>query len=311
MARFNWAETFISLEGEFLYQGYPTVYVRFSRCNFTCQKFNNPDNIPITNDVLGFNPKDYNNLKDIPLITMGCDSLYAHDDRFSHLWKSGNEHELAAELTALLPHVTNTMPHELDQLLDSDRWIHPITGHPYILSLTGGEPTLYQKIIPELLQHPLLNDLRLLLIETNASVPLRDEFIEQLNSWLRQDYQRKIIWSNSPKLSASGEDWSKAIRPEIVKKQLEVIGGLERNRCIQYFKFVVGPRSEDFEEVEKAMEVYATTIGYNTIVGVMPECCTAAQQVEIGKQVADMCIKRGYVYVSRLQNYLWGNEVGT
>lgn len=317
MARFSWAETFISLEGEFLYQGYPTVYVRFARCNFTCQKFNNPNNIPITNEVLGFNPMDYSNVKQIPLIKMGCDSLYAHDSRFEHMWESGDEHDLATKLTKLLPHMSELLNYTIKdfdwiQCISSyDKWIHPKTGQPYILSLTGGEPTLYQKNIPILLSHPFFNDLRLLLIETNASVPLREEFLRYINDWLTRDPSRKIIWSNSPKLSASGEDWNKAIRPDIVKQQRNVIGSLNQDCCVQYFKFVVGPRTEDFDEVEQAMKEYGDTIGYNNIVGVMPESCTAEQQNEIGVQVADMCIKRGYIYVSRLQNYLWGNEVGT
>lgn len=304
MSTFTWAETFISLEGEFLYQGYPTVYVRFSGCNFTCQKFNNRANVPITNEVLGFNPKDFSTLKELPLIEIGCDSLYAHDKRFKHLWKKGSVDELAIELTSLLPHCANGVT--------ENRWIHPITRYPYILSLTGGEPTLHQKNIPELLNHPLLSDLCMVLIETNGSVPLTDTFIDELNKWNRAGVNRKIIWSNSPKLSASGESWEKAIRPDIISKQLNVGNGLMGGSVVQYFKFVVGPRDEDFREVRAAMAEYTKVLREDRlIVGVMPESCTAEQQNEIGKQVAEMCIQNGYVYVSRLQNYLWGNEVGT
>ena len=291
MAKYSWSETFISLEGEFLFQGYPTVYVRFARCNFTCQKFNNPDNVKITNEVLGFNPKDYNKLSDVPLITMGCDSLYAHDKRFEHLWHTGDENDLATELVSLLP---------------DKKWIHPITGLPYICSITGGEPTLYQKTLPSLLNHPLMNDLKLLLIETNGSVPLSDSFIFELNYWSSCQENRRIIWSNSPKLSASGEKWERAICPKVILAQNKVY------ESTQYFKFVCGPRKEDFDEVEKAMnEFYDVGILKSVPVGIMPESCTSQQQNEIAVQVADMCIKRGYVYVARLQNYLWGNAIGT
>ncbi|MGZ8924569.1 MAG: hypothetical protein ACXW2E_01670 [Nitrososphaeraceae archaeon] len=291
MAIFNWAETFISLEGEFLFQGSPTTYCRLTNCNFTCQKFNNPNNLELTNDVLGFNPKDYHSLKDLPLISMGCDSLYAHDRRFSHLWKSGSEDELANELINLLP---------------TKSWIHPKTGYDYIFSITGGEPTLYQKQLPYLLFHKLMMDIKRVLIETNGSVPLRDSFIHDINSWIASSDNRTWIWSNSPKLSASGELWDRAVRPEIICKQRDVVN------FVQYFKFVCGPRSEDFDEIEKAMSMYFPNgIPGDVIVGVMPEACTFEQQNDIAKEVADMCIKRGFVYVHRLQNSLWGNEVGT
>ncbi len=296
MAKFIWSETFISLEGESVSPiglgGHPTVYVRLSGCNFTCQKFNNPDNVPITNEVLGFNPKDYTTLKDIPLISMGCDSLYAHDSRFKHLWKRGDENVLAKELIDLLPH---------------NKWIHPDTGLPYILSITGGEPTIFQKDIPDLLQHPLLNDLRILLIETNGSLSLKDKFLAELERWVNSSTNRTLIWSNSPKLSASGEDWGKAIKPEVIKQQTQISGNVK-----QYFKFVVGPKEQDFLEVAKAMnEYYSVGIPRNVPVGIMPEAATADQQNEIARQVAQMCIERGYVYTCRLQNYLWGNDIGT
>ncbi len=300
MAEFEWVETFISLEGEHKFQGFPTVYVRFSRCNFKCQGFNNPDNVKITNEVLGFDPRQYDNIKDLPVISIGCDSLYAHDKRFDHMWKRGDENVLAQELVSLLP---------------TGNWIHPVTKHPYILSLTGGEPTLRQKTIPSLLNHPLLQDLEMVLIETNGAVPLSDAFISELNQWIRDGdkfsplsyrSKRRIIWSNSPKLSVSGEEWDKAICPEIVRQQLNV------SRCEQYFKFVCGPSDEDFDEVERAMEQYHKVgIPIHNLVGIMPVACTTEQQNDIAQQVAEMCIKRGYMFNYRLQNALWGNEVGT
>jgi organic radical activating enzyme len=255
--------------------------------------------VPITNEILGFDPKHYTNetggIKSIPLIRMGCDSLYAHDKRFEHLWFSGDEEKLAIELWNLLP--DNPNHHR--------SWVHQTTGLPYILSLTGGEPTLYQTTIPYLLNHHLLDTVQIILIETNCSVPIRSEFIDNLNTWIDNGDNRLVVWSNSPKLSASGEDPKKAIRPEVAQAQRLV------KNYKQYFKFVVGPREEDFAEVEQVMNQYANKIGPQNIVGVMPECCTAEQQNEVSAQVAEMCIQRGYIYVSRLQNYLWGNGVGT
>lgn len=295
MSNFTWSETFISLEGEFLFQGCPTLYIRFSGCNFTCQGFNNPDNLELTNEVLGFNPKDIKNIKEMPLITKGCDSLYAHDKRFKHLWHKGDENDLANEVFQLLP----------KQMQENNSWNHPVTQQPYILSLTGGDPILNWKKIPTLLNHPLFDTLQLVLIENNCSIKFDVQFIQQLNEWIDKLPGRKIIWANSPKLTASGEPFSKAIIPEIAKMQR-----LTKN-YIQYFKFVAGPRIADFDEIDYVSSLYRNCICDKIIIGVMPEACTADQQNEIAKQVAEMCIQRGYIYVARLQNYLWSNEVGT
>jgi organic radical activating enzyme len=78
MAKYEWSETFFSIEGEAKYSGHPTVYIRFARCNFQCKGFGNPTNEDTTDvKVLGFNPKDYNTLETIPLIVKGCDSIYS------------------------------------------------------------------------------------------------------------------------------------------------------------------------------------------------------------------------------------------
>lgn len=294
MAQYEWSEIFLSLEGEAAYTGWPTIYIRFARCNFTCKKFNNPDNLDTTKiGVLGFDPKDYLDIKDLPLITTGCDSIYSWDKRFSHLWIKGDETALAIDVMKLLPF---------------NRWIHPKSNLPVILSATGGEPTLRQKTIPTLINHPLFNDMRYLLFETNCAVPLTMDFIVELDKWLKADKRRKIIWSNSPKLSVSGESWDKAIRPEIAMMQRNLInGGYE-----QYFKFVVDASNRDFEEVGKAMDAYhAAGIPKDARVYCMPVACTSFQQEENATRIANMCKVWGYIFCIRLQNILWGNGVGT
>jgi organic radical activating enzyme len=170
MAKYEWSEVFMSIEGEARYSGHPTVYIRFARCNFQCRGFNNPTSkCPTCNGVgqvnlvevgphmtegktcpqcagegkintpdvqsdgyatLGFEPKDYATLNDIPLIHKGCDSQYAVNPKFSHMWGQGDEKALAAEVLKVLPHNT---------------FQNPVTGKRVILSLTGGEPTIRLK----------------------------------------------------------------------------------------------------------------------------------------------------------------------
>lgn len=297
MAKFSWSEVFMSIEGEGPYSGWPTVYIRFTGCNFECRGFNNPNMEDTTSiETLGFDPKDYKDIYSIPLITKGCDSIYSWDKKFSHMWTEGDENELANT-------VINTLPHK--------QWFHPLTNKPIILSLTGGEPTLRAKTIPTLLNHKLFEDLQILLIETNSSVPLSDRFIDELNKWVREDSTRKIIWSNSPKLSDSGELRKRAIQPDVINSQLDTNIRTPHN-FEQYFKFVCGPDDKDFDEVEEVMNIYYNAgLQPHAPVYIMPQACLEEQQQQIAARVAIQCINRGYTYCHRIQNSVFGNGVGT
>lgn len=290
MAKFEWSEVFTSIEGEGIFTGYPTAYIRFTKCNFQCKGFNNPENFDTeTNDGLGFDPLNYKSLVDLPPITRGCDSIYSWDKRFEHMWHVGNEEDL-------IHAVLNTIPHK--------SWIHPISKQPVILSLTGGEPTLRQKQLGALLNHSLMEDCQHILIETNCSVPIRDDFINMLNGWWKPG--RKITFANSPKLRASGEKWEDAIKPEVAVRQQMV------KRGEQYFKFVCGPHEEDFEEVNRAMQEYwdAGVVPMNNVY-IMPTSCVSAQQDNIAADVARMCIERGYIFCYRTHLPVFNNLPGT
>jgi organic radical activating enzyme len=299
MAKYEWSEVFQSIEGEARYSGHPTAYIRFTMCNFQCRGFNNPEKLDTTSlDVLGFNPADYKDIYSIPLITRGCDSIYSWDDKFKHMWKKGTQDDLVKELIEVLPH---------------NSFVNPNSGKRTILSLTGGEPTLRMKFIPELLAHPDMKECRHILIETNCSVKLKEEHMHQLAEWAGDHGGRgpgRVTWSNSPKLSVSGEDWSEAIRPEIAVMQLQ--SASMSGYFDQYFKFVCGPNEADFAEVENAMEeYYSAGISRDTDVYVMPTACTEEQQQTVSATVANMCIQRGYIYCHRIQNSVFGNGVGT
>lgn len=299
MAKHEISEVFLSLEGEGPFTAHPTIYIRFGRCNLKCPMFNN-HNKEITDKgyaPLGFDPKDYQTIHDIPLLTMGCDSQYSVNPAFAHMWEKLTTDELVDKLIDLLPHKS---------------WLHPVTGLPVILSLTGGEPTLKWKFIPEILNHPKMKDCKHVLVETNCTVPFKREFTMNISQWLMEDPERIWTWSNSPKLIASGEKWEDSIIPKIALHQREVIGDYTRSRVNQYFKFVVGPHQEDFDEVAKAMQEYHDAgIPKSAPIWIMPEACIEEQQQAIAQQVAKMCMDKGYMYCHRFQNTLWGNGVGT
>ena len=294
------SEIFMSLEGEGPHSNRPTVYIRASRCNFKCPMFNNHVNTQLQPNgyaALTFKPKDYATLQDIPLVDRGCDSQYSVNPEFAHMWTRMDVNEIVADLISKIPH---------------GKWIHPVTGTPVILSLTGGEPTLLGKFWPDLLAHPDMVDCRHILIETNCAVPMKSDFLMAINQWLSGDPKRKWTWSNSPKLSDSGEAWDEAIRPDIATKQRWTSGGPVKGQFEQYFKFVVEPTAESFGEVLKAMnEYWDAGIPRDVEIWAMPMACSEEQQQAIAQQVANLCMDYGFLYSHRVQNSLWGNGVGT
>lgn len=286
------SEVFLSLEGEGPYVGIPTIYVRLARCNFKCALFSN-ENKEV--DDRGYakwdhNPSDYSNLQDLPIFDKGCDSRYSVDPQFKHLWKKYTTDELIDAIESLLP---------------SGKWNN--LGTQTIVSITGGEPTLFSKQISQLLRHPRLADCKHILIETNASVPLRESFIQDVNAWLALDPENHWTWSNSPKLSASGEPRDKAIKPDVLLSQQQTT----KSQTTQYLKFVCNPLESDFAEVQSVLDQYYTSGVKPLPTYIMPAAATAEQLQETCTDVANMCIKKGFAYTHRLQNVLWGNGVGT
>lgn len=298
MTDFTWSEIFMSCEGEGPYTGVGTLYFRSAGCNFECKGFNNPEGLDTTTiEVLGFDPKDYMDLKQIPVISRGCDSIYSWDEKFRHMWRIGDEDDVVNQMLETIPF---------------HQWIHPTTKQPVIFSITGGEPMLISKKLPSLLSHPKMKDCQMILIETNASVPMHPKFTEYLTqTWITENNNRKIIFSNSPKLSSSGEPRSKAIKPEYVKMQHN-IAKLYPHNVEQYFKFVCR-NVNDINEVDEVMTIFRNNgvVKSNSFVYIMPMACLDSQQEEVATELAELCIQRGYTFCIRLQNILWSNGVGT
>lgn len=212
------------------------------------------------------------------------------------MWKNYNEHELATEMLKLLP---------------GNSFINPKSGKRVLVSITGGEPLLAWKKLPALLNAPEMGEAKHVLIETNCSVLFKHEFVFELNQWLSADPERKWIWSNSPKLSISGEPWAKAIRPDVAALQRWVTG-THPGQTEQYFKFVCGTDDSDYDEVAKAMEeYYAAGIPRDVDVLIMPVSCTNEQQENIAAAVAKQCMDRGLIYCHRVHSSVFGNFVGT
>lgn len=302
------SEIFYSIEGEGPFTGIPTVFVRFFGCNFTCSGFSNPDNTPVvltgTLDLKKFKP------------AAGCDSAYAWHPAYKHTTEDYTVGELAAQIFNVLRPYREAVVGLRDRRARGRSLVgirHPVAHTSPVLSLTGGEPTLHQDIIAELLEMPAMADFDKVLIETNASVPLREDFLRRLSAWeaALPEEERVVVWSNSPKLSASGEPYAKAIRPEVLIAQRRAGG-------IQYLKFVTDGSTDSIDEINRVLEVYDGAFEDANMdpidrhsVYLMPVGSSLEQQEEAQLAVADACLRHGYSFCARVHCWVFGNAVGT
>ena len=155
-----------------------------------------------------------------------CDSYYAVDTEFKDTWTKYKSYE--------------EIVNEVDELLAK----YP-NNYKIDIVITGGEPLLYwnKNEFQKLLKHYIQNEHKVT-IETNASLNLNFEF----------DYQKKILFSMSVKLSNSLEPLKKRINKETITKILT-------NTNESYLKFVIG---KDFLE--------DANIEINEILKDIPKC---------------------------------------
>ncbi len=154
------------------------------------------------------------------------------------------------------------------------------------LVVTGGEPLLQQK---ELV--PLLDRLKSagfwIEVETNGTV-------------LPQERLTALIdhWSVSPKLASSGNPLSAREKPEVCR----FFSGLPE----AHFKLVVdGP--DDLAEAIGLSGRYGIPRGR---VVLMPQAAESAALLEKGRWLADICLREGFLFSTRLQVLLWGHRRG-
>lgn len=273
----HYLEAFYSIQGEGSRMGIPSVFLRTYGCNFRCQSFGMPRG-EVSNEYKNIDPSLYTDIEQMPLVHTGCDSYASWDPRCKHLVKKETPEELAKTLTELTP---------------NGNW------HGIDLVITGGEPLLgWQKQYPELLGALYLRGLQNVTFETNTTQELQPEFKECL-----QNFPGEILWSCSPKLSISGEDWLDAIRPEVAREYNEIF----RSRL--YFKFVVDSE-EDLEDVQKAVAEYKEA-GVDAPVYLMPAGGCKEEYDKVSSRVAKLAMDRGWRYSPRLHIDIFGNAWST
>jgi 7-carboxy-7-deazaguanine synthase len=285
------SELFYSVQGEGLWTGVPSVFLRTFGCNFTCSGFGMQLGEKSTehHDIAELHKKiPFSSYDELPLVKTGCDSYAAWDVRFK---------DLSPMLTI------DNIVEKLLELIPNNSWTQP-NGQDIHLVITGGEPLLgWQRSYIKLLEHKGMRDLKNLTFETNATQKLHKEFADYLKI---KEKKLHVTWSCSPKLSVSGESWDDAIRPDIVKSYSDLYcsGGSSL-----YLKFVVA-NTNDINDVNKAVEIYRKA-GVNCPVYLMPVGGTVESYMMNNQQVAAYAMSQGWRYSPRLQVDLFGNRWGT
>jgi organic radical activating enzyme len=286
MSKIKIAELFYSIQGEGRYMGVPSVFLRTFGCNFKCAGFGMPRGELSTEvEDIAQVVHLYNDYKQLPLVSTGCDSYASWDPRFK-------------DLSPLL--TTDAIVERIMEILPYGEW------RDEHLVITGGEPLLgWQKQYPDLLKHPKMKGLKEITFETNGTMKLTTEFKQYLHTWKYHsddiDFWRDVTFSVSAKLPCSGEPWEDAIKPERVCEYEEY--------GTAYLKFVIATE-EDFKDAERAIVEYRNA-GFMGGVYLMPVGGVESVYAMNNRNVALLAMKHGLRYSDRLQVPLFKNEWGT
>jgi len=282
MGKIKISEVFYSLQGEGQYVGVPSIFLRTFGCNFTCSGFGMPRG-ELSTERDAIDPRAYNDYRELPLVSTGCDSYASWDPRFKEL-------SPLLEVSAIIDRFKELLP---DQKFGRDKH----------LIITGGEPLLgWQRSYPELLDQCIRMGLTHLTFETNGTQMLSQDLIKYLDDIAcHQDIE--ITFSISAKLPCSGEKWEDAIRPDVVKHYCDI------HNHRSYFKFVVSTQ-QDVDDAHRATNDYRAA-GINIPVYLMPVGGVNSVYELNERQVADYCRDNGLRFSPRIQVPLYKNAWGT
>lgn len=306
----TYSEIFYSIQGEGHFTGVPSVWLRFFLCNLQCDGFGqedptNPDTYDLPYQTIDV--KDITKIEDLPVWERGCDSSYSWSKKFRHLQHRHTPQEVYDLLRKSMVNEFN--PEGL--------YKHPVSGETAHLCITGGEPLMKhaQKAYMDLwsvFRGQLLGKKPTNVTwETNGTQELTQEFKDFVGN--RGIHPARPFISCSPKLfTVSGEDPKRAIKPELVAEYNLMVHrnkGAEDNLPNGQLKFVLGPKKEQWEELDNVVRRFRDA-GVNWPVWIMPVGATVEGQKMVDGDVAKMAQDRGYNVSARVHTYLYGNLIG-
>ena len=278
-----YSEIFRSIQGEGVYTGVPTVWLRLFGCNLECNGFGQEDPTDPDSYILPYQEIDLKDItvpEQLPVFSYGCDSSYSWSKKFKKLQRRGTPNEVASELYQLM---YNNKTH---------------------VAFTGGEPLMkagqknIAKVLNELdkLDEPITN----VTFETNGTRVMGEELRQEI---LARQHTTEFFFSVSPKIwSTSGE--KDRICPDVVQEY----HGLSLNGQL---KFVCNGTDQSWNEIEEAIALFRHS-GITYPIWIMPVGATEeSQNKKHVARIAEQTMDRGYNVSARVHCYIWGNQIGT
>ena len=306
--KYYYSEVFNSIQGEGLYTGQWTLWLRFFLCNLQCNGFGqidptNPDTYDLPFE--DFDASTVDRVEDLPVWEKGCDSSYTWSKKFKHLMGQ----KTARELVDLIRETTKT------ETNPEGNFLHPESQQTAHMCFTGGEPLMRhaQNAFMEMWEcfkfDQNLPDS--VTFETNGTQMLSDQFFDYITN--KGLYNTPMFFSCSPKLwTVAGEKGDKAIKPEVVAQYAHASGVIndQWKRPNGQLKFVLGDKKEMWDEVDDVINNFRAA-GVHWPVYIMPVGATVEEQEDSGGKVAEIAFKKGYNVSGRLHCHLFGNAIGT
>ena len=286
-----YSEIFRSIQGEGVYTGVPTVWLRLFGCNLECNGFGQEDPTDPDSYILPYQDIDLTDItvpEQLPVFNYGCDSSYSWSRRFKKIQRKGTSEEVGNELYQLM----------------YDNRTH--------VAFTGGEPLMKagQKNIVGVMN--TLTDnftvdnhrgyLTNVTFETNGTRKLEDLLRDQILERTLRD-KTEFFFSVSPKIwSTSGE--KDRICPDVVQGYYEV-------STAGQLKFVCNGSEQSWDEIEDAVASFRHS-GVRYPIWIMPVGATEeSQNKDHVAKIAEETMDRGYNVSARVHCYIWGNQIGT
>ena len=198
-----------------------------------------------------------------------CDSYYAVDTDFKQYW---NNYE------------------KFEEIINQVKKIEPTNYKPDIV-ITGGEPLLYwrNEEFQKLIEYYINNHYNVT-IETNATI-----YID-----INKEYQKKILFSMSVKLSNSTESIKKRVNSKALKNIINNINN-------KYLKFVISKESLNNakEEIKNILKQIPKVNVY-----LMPMGDTIKTINNNSPAVINFALQEGYLYSDRLHIRVWNDQRG-
>ena len=305
-----YSEIFRSIQGEGVYTGVPTVWLRMFGCNLECNGFGQDDPTDPDSYLLPYQEIDLTDItvpEELPVFPYGCDSSYSWSKRFKKLQRKGTPEEVARELFKLM--------------YDSKTHI----------AFTGGEPMMKaaQKNIVK-----VIHEIKELFRGTNdwgyygpkydnaiTNITFETNGTRQIEEVLRQriitdsvTQETEYFFSVSPKIwSTSGE--KDRICPDIVKGYQDACGKFDQYQGSKdpqgQLKFVCNGTDQSWDEIEDAVASFRHS-GVRYPIWIMPVGATEeSQSKDHVSRIAEQTMDRGYNVSARVHCYIWGNQIGT